>query len=63
MGFLSGITSFVKEHSEVIHGVLDVAGFIPGGLYTRAGIGINNKFKNPILSGSDKKGTIAWYII
>ncbi len=30
MGFLSGITSFVKEHSEVIHGVLDVAGFIPG---------------------------------
>ena len=31
MGFLSGITSFVKEHSEVIHGVLDIAGFIPGG--------------------------------
>ncbi|MEZ3422378.1 MAG: hypothetical protein K1W39_01540 [Lachnospiraceae bacterium] len=30
MGFLSGITSFVKEHSDVIHGVLDVAGFIPG---------------------------------
>lgn len=30
MGFLSGISSFVKEHSEVIHGVLDVAGFIPG---------------------------------
>ncbi len=30
MGFLSGITSFVKEHSAVIHGVLDVAGFIPG---------------------------------
>ena len=22
MGFLSGITSFVKEHSDVIHGVL-----------------------------------------
>lgn len=30
MGILSGISSFVKEHSEVIHGVLDVAGFIPG---------------------------------
>ncbi len=30
MGFLSGISSFVKEHSEVIHGVLDVAGFVPG---------------------------------
>ena len=30
MGFLSGITSFVKEHPDVIHGVLDVAGFIPG---------------------------------
>ncbi|MCI9080098.1 MAG: hypothetical protein HFH68_14515 [Lachnospiraceae bacterium] len=30
MGFLSGISSFVKEHSDVIHGVLDVAGFIPG---------------------------------
>ena len=30
MGFLSGITSFVKEHSDVIHGVLDVAGFIQG---------------------------------
>lgn len=30
MFFLSGISSFVKEHSEVIHGVLDVAGFIPG---------------------------------
>ncbi len=22
MGFLSGITSFVKEHSDVIHGVM-----------------------------------------
>lgn len=30
MGFLSGISSFVKEHSGAIHGVLDVAGFIPG---------------------------------
>ena len=30
MGFLSGVSSFVEEHSEVIHGVLDVAGFIPG---------------------------------
>lgn len=30
MGFLSGISSFVKEHSDVIHGVLDIAGFIPG---------------------------------
>ena len=30
MGFLSGITSFVEKHSDVIHGVLDVAGFIPG---------------------------------
>ena len=29
MGFLSGVTSFVKEHSGVIHGFLDVAGFIP----------------------------------
>ena len=29
MGFLSGISSFIEKHSEAVHAVLDVAGFIP----------------------------------
>ena len=49
MGFLSGITSFVKEHSEVIHGVLDVAGFIP--------------LRNPILTLSLYVPTICLYTV
>ncbi len=29
MGFLSGVSSFIEKHSEAVHAVLDVAGFIP----------------------------------
>ena len=29
MGLLSGISSFIEKNSEVVHAVLDVAGFIP----------------------------------
>ena len=29
MVFLSGISSFIEKHSEAVHAVLDVAGFIP----------------------------------